>query len=166
MILAFEATTALQRQHNMRTLRGMNTSGQTVLAFREGWWGALGTEALLPGDVISMRAGEGGGGSGGMGGGGGVAAGGAGAGGGAWGVPVPADLLLLRGRAVANEACLTGESVPQVSELLRSRQTIVLFLACTVVAPIRSIPQDTSLSIWAYHVTTLPSPLLPTQVLP
>jgi hypothetical protein len=40
MILAFEATTAFSRQKNMETLRGMSSKAFSLLAFRNGSWGA------------------------------------------------------------------------------------------------------------------------------
>ena len=109
MICSFEATTAFQRRQNMLTLKGMGARKQQVLAFRGGAWAEMDTDCLLPGDVISMCSNAK------------VATGsdtGASSEDCAVGISVPADLLLLRGRAVTNEACLTGESVPQTKDAL------------------------------------------------
>ena len=69
-----------------------------------GEWRSVGTEELLPGDLLSLtRGGE-------------KSEKGANQTTGEEGDVVPADILLLRGSTVVNEASLTGESVPQMKE--------------------------------------------------
>ena len=94
MILIFEATTAFSRQRNMQTLRGGDTrhSAQGVPVGRVA---TVPSTSLLPGDIVSLRREAG-----------------------ADAPVVPADCLLLRGRAVVNESTLTGESVPQMKDAL------------------------------------------------
>lgn len=100
MVLMFEGTVVLQRLQSMKALRGMGNPSRLVYVFRSNRWERVDTTALLPGDILSLtrvkpekanKATEG-------------------------GDIVPADLLLLRGSAVVNEASLTGESVPQMKE--------------------------------------------------
>lgn len=118
MVLVFEATVVFQRLKSMNALRGMGNPSRIVYVYRTGSWLQIDTTELLPGDVMSLTrvkphvakkdddkdgdnkptgankrifADEG-------------------------GDIVPADLLLLRGSAVVNEASLTGESVPQMKE--------------------------------------------------
>ena len=95
MILIFEATTAFSRQRNMQTLRGMSTRATQLRVFRSGGWATVPSTSLLPGDIVSLRREAG-----------------------ADAPVVPADCLLLRGRAVVNESTLTGESVPQMKDAL------------------------------------------------
>lgn len=112
MVLMFEAMVVFQRLKSMQALRGMGNPSRNVQVFRSGCWSVVDTTELLPGDIMSLtrvkphRAksdddgkikrpakieDEG-------------------------GDIVPADLLLLRGSTVVNEASLTGESVPQMKE--------------------------------------------------
>eukprot|EP00559_Dactyliosolen_fragilissimus_P004534 CAMPEP_0184855366 /NCGR_PEP_ID=MMETSP0580-20130426/642_1 /TAXON_ID=1118495 /ORGANISM="Dactyliosolen fragilissimus" /LENGTH=1656 /DNA_ID=CAMNT_0027349867 /DNA_START=15 /DNA_END=4985 /DNA_ORIENTATION=- len=121
MILVFEATVVFSRIKSLSVLKGMGNKSRPVLVYRMGQWISTETDRLLPGDVMSLtrhkphfvkddknnakqtvngtksktpltgRENED-------------------------GDVVPADVLLLRGSAVVNEASLTGESVPQMKE--------------------------------------------------
>jgi manganese-transporting P-type ATPase len=112
MILIFEATVVYQRLKSLQALSGMGNKSKVVWVHRIGKWMQVDSTALLPGDLFSLirikpkfakdaekkvtRKIEDDGGD-----------------------VVPADLLLLRGSTVANEASLTGESVPQMKEGLQ-----------------------------------------------
>ena len=109
MVLTFEATVVFSRIKSLGALRGMGNQARSVWVYRLRSWVSVETTELLPGDIMSLTrtrphfaAGgkkfaarkvedEG-------------------------GDVVPADLLLLRGSTVVNEASLTGESVPQMKE--------------------------------------------------
>jgi len=119
MILTFEATVVFSRIKSLGALRGMGNTSRKMMVYREGRWGNVWTNDLLPGDILSLTR----------------------------CVPpkkkkddngdtdtatavatkkvvndsedgdvVPADVLMLRGSTVVNEASLTGESVPQMKE--------------------------------------------------
>eukprot|EP00536_Pseudo-nitzschia_multiseries_P000488 jgi/Psemu1/233650/estExt_Genewise1.C_60115 len=98
MVLTFEATVVFSRIKSLSALRGMGNQPRPVLVYRLGGWTSVETTELLPGDIMSLTrvkphfaTDEG-------------------------GDLIPADLLLLRGSTVVNEASLTGESVPQMKE--------------------------------------------------
>jgi len=109
MVLLFEGTVVFQRLKSLQALRGMGNPPRPVFVYRNNTWRAIESTELLPGDIISLTrhmpkkkkaddknpsppvVDEG-------------------------GDVVPADLLLLRGSTVVNEASLTGESVPQMKE--------------------------------------------------
>ncbi len=114
MILTFEAMVVFSRIKSLAALRGMGNKSRLVHVFRNHKWIPMPSHDLLPGDILSLtrhqpknkanssqKNGEG-------------AASAA--------VSeedsdmVPADVLLLRGFTVVNEASLTGESVPQMKE--------------------------------------------------
>jgi len=129
MILVFEATVVFSRIKCLGALKGMGNQSRHVWCFRMDRWDLVDSFDLLPGDLISLtraivKIGSGKGGNGSNTG------------------PqeekekekatvastiisresdegrdiVPADLLLLQGSAVVNEASLTGESIPQIKE--------------------------------------------------
>mmetsp|Transcript_7386 Transcript_7386/g.21641 ORF Transcript_7386/g.21641 Transcript_7386/m.21641 type:complete len:1311 (+) Transcript_7386:1-3933(+) len=116
MVLTFEATVVFSRIKSLGALRGMGNKARPVFVYRLDQWIQCETPDLLPGDIMSLTrvkphfakdsdngaAGkkvskkkvvedEG-------------------------GDIIPADLLLLKGSLVVNEASLTGESVPQMKE--------------------------------------------------
>jgi manganese-transporting P-type ATPase len=122
MILTFEATVCFSRIKSLQALRGMGNTSRPVWVHRLDQWTLVETSELLPGDIMSLTRikphfakveesknlsaatakkaakrmvtkveDEG-------------------------GDVIPADLLLLRGSTVVNEASLTGESVPQMKE--------------------------------------------------
>jgi len=111
MILMFEATVVFSRIKSLGALRGMGNQARQVWVHRLGQWMSIQTTELLPGDIMSLtrhkphfvknddakkrqpvKVEDDG------------------------GDVIPADLLLLRGSTVVNEASLTGESVPQMKE--------------------------------------------------
>lgn len=113
MILMFEATVVFSRIKSLGALRGMGNQARQVWVHRCGQWTSIQTTDLLPGDIMSltrikphfvksndpkqakkqsMKLQDDG------------------------GDVIPADLLLLCGSTVVNEASLTGESVPQMKE--------------------------------------------------
>jgi len=118
MVLTFEGTVVFSRIKSLSALRGMGNQPRPVLVYRVGEWVSIETTELLPGDIMSLirvkphfATGNNGGtendkkkrivskkveDEG--------------------GDLIPADLLLLRGSTVVNEASLTGESVPQMKE--------------------------------------------------
>jgi virulence-associated protein VapD len=120
MVLVFEGTVVYQRIKSLQNLTNMGNPSRNVYVHRSGQWTTIDSAELLPGDVMSLTR---------------VAPRRrpapttTGAGGkkptasealaaieDKDGDIVPADLLLLRGSTVVNEASLTGESVPQMKE--------------------------------------------------
>ena len=116
MVLVFEGTVVLQRLKSLQALTSMGNPSRNVYVYRSKQWVSIDSAELLPGDITSLtrvqphrskkqddknnnknvnsllKIEDDG------------------------GDIVPADLLLLRGSTVVNEASLTGESVPQMKE--------------------------------------------------
>ncbi|KAL6610003.1 hypothetical protein ACP70R_039972 [Stipagrostis hirtigluma subsp. patula] len=90
MLFLFESTMAKNRLKTLTELRRVKVDNQIVLTYRCGKWVKIPGTELLPGDIVSI----------------GRSAGGEDR-------SVPADMLLLAGSAIVNEAILTGESTPQ-----------------------------------------------------
>ncbi|KAJ6841422.1 putative manganese-transporting ATPase PDR2 [Iris pallida] len=92
MLFMFESTMAKSRLKTLTELRRVRVDSQILMVYRCGKWVKLSGTDLLPGDVVSIgrsssQNGE--------------------------DKSVPADMLLLAGSAIVNEAILTGESTPQ-----------------------------------------------------
>ncbi|AQK85838.1 putative manganese-transporting ATPase PDR2 [Zea mays] len=90
MLFLFESTMAKNRLKTLTELRRVKVDSQIVLTYRCGKWVKVPGTELLPGDIVSIgrsTSGE--------------------------DRSVPADMLLLAGSAIVNEAILTGESTPQ-----------------------------------------------------
>lgn len=106
---ALESTTAFQRLRTLGALNKMSTKPKPILVYRDQKWQELSAETLQPGDLISISARKdvrkkeeskkG-----------------------ANHKVVPCDCLILRGSAIANEATLTGESVPQMKDAIASSE--------------------------------------------
>ncbi|KAL7564440.1 hypothetical protein ACA910_002754 [Epithemia clementina (nom. ined.)] len=139
MVLVFEATVVFQRLKSLQALRSMGNPSRAIAVYRNNQWKWTETTHLVPGDICSLTRvkphyrkdqsdgdkngsqsnksaasapkkkttgrdieDEG-------------------------GDIVPADLLLLRGSTVVNEASLTGESVPQMKEgLTKPEETLAM----------------------------------------
>ncbi|CAI0461155.1 unnamed protein product [Linum tenue] len=92
MLFMFESTMAKSRLKTLTELRRVRVDSQTVMVHRCGKWVKLSGTELLPGDIVSIGRSVGLNGE---------------------DKTVPADMLILAGSAIVNEAILTGESTPQ-----------------------------------------------------
>lgn len=106
MLALFEGTVVAARIRTLSDLRLLAPRPQPVFALRGGRWQRLLSSELVPGDLVSVSSPAAALASGGLGGYSGEGEGGV----------LCADMLLLHGSAVVNEAMLTGESVPQLKE--------------------------------------------------
>ncbi|CAI7759985.1 unnamed protein product [Closterium sp. NIES-54] len=134
MLLVFESTVVASRLRTLSELRRVRVDTQGILVHREGKWVTLTGPDLVPGDIVSIGRSAAAHTAGGAAGGKGRAGGAAGAAAAVEDRTVPADLLLLAGTVIANEAILTGESTPQwkgLEDPHRSRYK--LFLNCSLI---------------------------------
>ncbi|CAI7837040.1 unnamed protein product [Closterium sp. NIES-54] len=149
MLLVFESTVVASRLRTLSELRRVRVDTQGILVHREGnelcvRGGKQGIVMhrevprarpdLVPGDIVSIGRSAAAHTAGGAAGGKGRAGGAAGAAAAVEDRTVPADLLLLAGTVIANEAILTGESTPQwkgLEDPHRSRYK--LFLNCSLI---------------------------------
>ncbi|KAJ8573033.1 hypothetical protein K7X08_009544 [Anisodus acutangulus] len=102
MLFMFESTMAKSRLKTLSELRRVRVDSQFLMVYRCGKWVKLSGTELLPGDVVSIGRSVGQNGE---------------------DKSVPADMLLLAGTAIVNEAILTGESTPQWKVSIMGRGT-------------------------------------------
>ncbi|KAM1366232.1 hypothetical protein ACFX2I_044366 [Malus domestica] len=102
MLFMFESTMAKSQLKTLTELRRVRVNNQTLMVHRCGKWIKLAGTDLLPGDVVSIGRATGPNGE---------------------DRAVPADMLLLAGNAIVNEAILTGESTPQWKVSIMARGT-------------------------------------------
>ncbi|GAB4838180.1 Probable manganese-transporting ATPase pdr2 [Ancistrocladus abbreviatus] len=102
MLFLFESTMAKSRLKTLTELRRVRVDNQTLMVHRCGKWVKVSGTDLLPGDVVSIGRSSGQNGE---------------------DKSVPADMLLLAGNAIVNEAILTGESTPQWKVSISGRGT-------------------------------------------
>ncbi|RMX78290.1 hypothetical protein D0869_09206 [Hortaea werneckii] len=96
MLVVFESTVVWQRQRTLKEFRGMSIKPYDVYVYREGKWTEIQSDALLPGDLVSVgRTKEDSG--------------------------VACDMLLVEGSAIVNEAMLSGESTPVLKDSIQLR---------------------------------------------
>lgn len=96
MLVVFESTVVWQRQRTLKEFRGMSIKPYELYAFRENKWREILSDALLPGDLVSIgRTKEDSG--------------------------VACDLVLVEGSAIVNEAMLSGESTPVLKDSIQLR---------------------------------------------
>ncbi|PPQ99954.1 hypothetical protein CVT24_009533 [Panaeolus cyanescens] len=94
MLIVFECTVVWQRVRTLKEFRTMSVAPYPIQCYRNGKWIQLQTDELLPGDVVSVArlTTE---------------------------TTVPADILLINGTAIVNEAMLSGESTPLLKESIQ-----------------------------------------------
>ncbi|KAF2168113.1 hypothetical protein M409DRAFT_65635 [Zasmidium cellare ATCC 36951] len=96
MLVVFESTVVWQRQRTLKEFRGMSIKPYDVWVYREKKWTEVQSDALLPGDLVSVgRTKEDSG--------------------------VACDMLLVEGSAIVNEAMLSGESTPVLKDSIQLR---------------------------------------------
>ena len=96
MLVGFESTVVWQRQRTLNEFRGMSIQPYDIWVYREGKWGQITSDQLLPGDLVSVgRTKEDSG--------------------------VACDMLLVEGTAIVNEAMLSGESTPLLKDSIQLR---------------------------------------------
>eukprot|EP00842_Homolaphlyctis_polyrhiza_P005150 jgi/Hompol1/5636/HPOL_004583-RA len=102
MLFVFESTVVFQRLKNLQEFRSMSLKPYTIQVRRGGAWESIQTDELLPGDLCSVtrQKDE---------------------------SPIPADMVLIDGSCIANEAMLSGESTPQLKESVDLREDNEIF---------------------------------------
>lgn len=96
MLVVFESTVVWQRQRTLNEFRGMSIKPYDIWVYREKKWVEVQSDALLPGDLVSVgRTKEDSG--------------------------VACDMLLVEGTAIVNEAMLSGESTPVLKDSIQLR---------------------------------------------
>ncbi|KIM43627.1 hypothetical protein M413DRAFT_25955 [Hebeloma cylindrosporum] len=94
MLIVFECTVVWQRVRTLTEFRTMSVAPYPIQCYRDSKWVKIQTDALLPGDVVSVaRVSE--------------------------ETTVPADILLVNGACIVNEAMLSGESTPLLKESIQ-----------------------------------------------
>jgi len=91
-LILIESNTVRTRQSNLIELRGVKNTPFQIWVNRDETWRMISTDKLVPGDLVLLDK----------------------------NILCPADMLVLAGRVVVNEAMLTGESTPQVKESVQS----------------------------------------------
>ncbi|KAI0732592.1 endoplasmic reticulum Ca-transporting P-type ATPase [Fomitopsis betulina] len=91
MLVVFECTVVWQRLRTLTEFRTMAVTPYPIQCLRDKKWTTLQTDELLPGDVVSIVRHQ-------------------------TETSIPADVLLLKGTCIVNEAMLTGESTPLLKE--------------------------------------------------
>lgn len=92
-LLMFESTVAYNRRASVERLRNSMRHAQHVYVYRLKKWMVVNSMEVVPGDILSLSSRN--------------------------HVHVPADVVLLQGTAVVDEALLTGESVPQIKSTIQ-----------------------------------------------
>ena len=91
MLIVFECTVVWQRLRTLTEFRTMAVAPYPVFVRRDNSWVKIQSDDLLPGDVISVGRQQ-------------------------TETNIPADILLVRGTCIMNEAMLSGESTPLLKE--------------------------------------------------
>ncbi|ESK88685.1 endoplasmic reticulum ca-transporting p-type atpase [Moniliophthora roreri MCA 2997] len=91
MLIVFECTVVWQRVRTLTEFRTMSVKPYQLNVYRDGKWKKIISDQLLPGDIVSQQHTN-------------------------EETTVPADILLLHGQVIVNEAMLSGESTPLVKE--------------------------------------------------
>ncbi|KAI0079207.1 endoplasmic reticulum Ca-transporting P-type ATPase [Panus rudis PR-1116 ss-1] len=94
MLVVFECTVVWQRLRTLTEFRTMNVTPYAIQCRRDGMWITLQTDELLPGDVVSIVRQQ-------------------------TETSIPADILLVKGTCIVNEAMLSGESTPLLKESIQ-----------------------------------------------
>ncbi|KAI0946865.1 hypothetical protein AcW1_010201 [Taiwanofungus camphoratus] len=91
MLVVFECTVVWQRLRTLTEFRTMSVAPYPIQCKRDDKWSTVQTDELLPGDVVSVVRSQA-------------------------ETNIPADILLVRGTCIVNEAMLSGESTPLLKE--------------------------------------------------
>ncbi|EMD32432.1 endoplasmic reticulum Ca-transporting P-type ATPase [Gelatoporia subvermispora B] len=91
MLVVFECTVVWQRLRTLTEFRTMSVAPYPIQCKRDNKWAIIQTDELLPGDIVSIARQQS-------------------------ETTVPADILLLKGSCIVNEAMLSGESTPLLKE--------------------------------------------------
>ncbi|KAF9233403.1 hypothetical protein BU15DRAFT_90366 [Melanogaster broomeanus] len=94
MLIMFECTVVWQRLKTLTEFRTMSVAPYPIQCLRDSKWTTLQTDELLPGDVVSVARLQS-------------------------ETVVPADILLIHGTCIVNEAMLSGESTPLLKESIQ-----------------------------------------------